>query len=130
VLRVAHAERITDRDQAQAIQVAIPLLARLNTHEGTPGQGLEATRRITKAGDAELYIRRRALRVTRRTEHTICLDDDVGVLRLTGTERLALEIAMNGDAERQAMQGELSALEDAWRNAEEIAEIADRMFLP
>ena len=92
---------------------------------------LEATRRITEAGDAEQYIRSSsALRVTRRAKNTIFWDDDVGVLGLTGTERLALEIAMNEDAERQAMQGELSALEDAWRDAEEIAEIADRMFLP
>ena len=28
------------------------------------------------------------------------------------------------------MQGELQALEDAWRDAEEIAAIADGMFLP
>lgn len=131
VLRVAHAQGITDLDQAQAIQVASPLLARLNTRGGTPRQVLDATRRITEAGDAEQYIRRSsALRVSRRAQNTIFWDDDVGVLGLTGTERLALEIAMNEDAERQAMQGELSALEDAWRDAEEIAEIADRMFLP
>ena len=131
MLRVAHAQGITDLDQAQAIQVASPLLARLNTRGGTPGQVLDATRRITEAGDAERYIRSSsALRTTRRAKNTIFWDDDVGVLGLTGTERLALEIAMNEDAERAAMQGELQALEDAWRDAEEIAEIADGMFLP
>lgn len=37
---------------------------------------------------------------------------------------------MSEDAERQAMQGELSAIEDAWRDGAEIAEIADSMFTP
>ena len=89
---------------------------------------LDATRHITDAGDAARYIRRRsAPRVTRRQKNTIFRDDDVGVLGLTGPERLALEIAMNEDAEPQAMQGELSAIEDAWRDG---AEIADSMFTP
>lgn len=131
LLRVAHAEGLTDLDQAQAMQVASPLLARLNTRGGTPRQVLDATRRITDAGDAEQFIRSSsALRVSRRQKNTIFWDDDVGVLGLTGTERLALEIAMNEDAERQAMQGELTALEEAWRDAEEIAAIADSMFDP
>ena len=34
------------------------------------------------------------------------------------------------DAERRAMDGELSLLEAAWREAEEIAQIADTMFVP
>lgn len=131
VLRVAHAQGIVDLDRTHAIQVASPLLARLNTRGGTQRQVLDATRRITEAGDAERYIRSSsALRVKRRRENTIFWDDDVGVLGLTGTERLALEMSMNEDAERQAMQGELSALEDAWRDAEEIAEIADNLFMP
>ena len=37
---------------------------------------------------------------------------------------------MHEDTERQAMQGELAALEAAWRDAEEIAAIADAMFAP
>ncbi len=52
----------------------------------------------------------------------------MGALGLTTTERIALEIAVHEDAERQAMHGELQALEDAWRDAEEIAAIADEMF--
>ncbi len=113
------------------MHVAGPLLARLNTRGGTRVHVLDATRRITDAGDAARYIRRRsALRVTRRQKNTIFWDDDVGVLGLTVTERRALEIAMNEDAERQAMQGELSAIEEEWRDGEEIAEIADSMFTP
>ena len=50
------------------------------------------------------------------------------MLGLTSTERIALEIAVHEDAERLAMQGELAALESAWKDAEEIAAISDAMF--
>lgn len=130
LLRVAHADGVLDLDASHAVQVAGPLLARINQRGGTPEQVADATRRITEAGDAERYIRKSSvLRQHRRRKNAIFWDDDVGVLGLTGTERLALEIAMNEDAERQAMQGELQALEEAWRDAEEIAAIADRMFV-
>ncbi|WP_396215698.1 hypothetical protein [Gemmatimonas sp.] len=129
-LRVAHGDGILDLDTAHAVQVASPLLARLNIRGGSRLQVTDATRRITEAGDAERYIRTSALmRQQRRRKNAIFWDDNVGVLGLTPTERLALEIAMNEDAERQAMQGELRALEEAWRDAEEIAAIADAMFV-
>jgi hypothetical protein len=44
--------------------------------------------------------------------------------------RLALEMATHEDTERRALEGELAILEEAWRNAEEIAQIADDMFVP
>jgi len=34
------------------------------------------------------------------------------------------------ESERRALEGELSVLEEAWREAEEIAAISDDMFLP
>jgi hypothetical protein len=45
-------------------------------------------------------------------------------------KRIALEMALNDDSERRAMDGDLAELEAAWREAEEIAAIADNMFLP
>ena len=44
--------------------------------------------------------------------------------------RLALEMAINEDTERRALEGELHVLEAAWRDAEEIAGIADNLLLP
>ena len=44
--------------------------------------------------------------------------------------RAALEMAANEEAERRAMEGELAALTESWREAEEIASIADNLFLP
>src|SRR2546430_12335640 len=54
-----------------------------------------------------------------------------GALRhLTPATRLAVEMAVNEDAERGAMEGELELLEMAWRDAEEIAGIADDLLVP
>jgi hypothetical protein len=44
--------------------------------------------------------------------------------------RLALEMAVHADDERRAMDGELAELEKRWREADEIAGIADGLFLP
>lgn len=49
---------------------------------------------------------------------------------LTVRDRLALEMALHEETERRAMEGELQLLEQAWREAEEIAKIADAMFTP
>nr|MDQ2668176.1 hypothetical protein [Gemmatimonadota bacterium] len=43
---------------------------------------------------------------------------------------LALEMALHDDSERRAMDGALAELAAEWEIAEEIASIADDMFLP
>ena len=49
---------------------------------------------------------------------------------LSHSEAVALEMALHEDAERQALAGQLALLTAAWREAEEIAAIADSLFLP
>jgi hypothetical protein len=44
--------------------------------------------------------------------------------------RLAIEMAVNESEERRALSGELGALHAAWREADEIAAIADGLTLP
>jgi len=44
--------------------------------------------------------------------------------------RLALEMSLQEDGERRALEGELAVLESAWRDAEQIAAIADNLLLP
>jgi hypothetical protein len=46
---------------------------------------------------------------------------------LRAPELLALEMALHEETERRALAGELAALEAAWREAEEIAAIADSL---
>jgi hypothetical protein len=49
---------------------------------------------------------------------------------LPSASRLALEMASHEEVERRAMEGELALLEAAWRQAEEIAKIADNLLVP
>jgi hypothetical protein len=51
---------------------------------------------------------------------------DITPLHATSSA-LALEIALHDETERRAMEGELPMLEAMWRDAEEIASIADRL---
>ena len=44
--------------------------------------------------------------------------------------RLALEMSLQEDGERRVLEGELETLERAWREAEQIAAIADALLLP
>ena len=49
---------------------------------------------------------------------------------LPGTHSLALEMALHEDMEREALEGELEMLQEQWRDAEEIAAIADNLLVP
>ncbi|HEX3867500.1 MAG TPA: hypothetical protein VHV78_12145 [Gemmatimonadaceae bacterium] len=55
-------------------------------------------------------------------------DEQTPLFRLPAVDRLALEMAANEDMERRALLGELETLHAAWKDAEEIAAIADEMF--
>ena len=57
-------------------------------------------------------------------------DWSTGLFALNSVQRLALEMALHEQAERAALEGELAALELAWREAEEIAGIADSLLVP
>lgn len=55
-------------------------------------------------------------------------EEHTPLFRLPAVDRLALEMAANEDIERRALRGELEALHAAWKDAEEIAAIADELF--
>jgi hypothetical protein len=55
-------------------------------------------------------------------------DEQTPLFRLPAVDRLALEMAANEDIERRALMGELELLHAAWKDAEEIAAIADELF--
>lgn len=58
------------------------------------------------------------------------LEGRIALTSLPTVVRLALEMSSNEETERRALEEELHLLEAAWREAEEIAGIADDMFLP
>ncbi|HET7584524.1 MAG TPA: YCF48-related protein [Gemmatimonadaceae bacterium] len=96
------------------------------------GREPDAPRDVPLLPDGVSVAERLALQITNRSfwarggtgseEHTL-------LPRLPFVDRLALEMAVNEDSERRAMRGELRALLAAWRDAEEVAAIADAMFL-
>ncbi|MDB4879426.1 MAG: hypothetical protein JWL60_872 [Gemmatimonadetes bacterium] len=64
------------------------------------------------------------------TERWKSLNRAILLKRLPMSIRLALEMAAHEEPERRALEGELHLLEAEWKTAEEIASIADDMFLP
>lgn len=56
-------------------------------------------------------------------------DQVKGLHYLSSDIRLAVEMALHEDTERRALEGELTSLENEWRLAEEIAGIADNLFV-
>jgi hypothetical protein len=82
----------------------------------------EAVQTLLHASSAEAYIRmvaeRRGKLGSSRAEPE---------RKLTRRGLLALEMALHEEQERRAMEGELAALQAMWRQAEEIAAIADRL---
>ncbi|MEP6764470.1 MAG: hypothetical protein ABJB66_09180 [Gemmatimonadaceae bacterium] len=105
------------------------VLAHLNAKGASRSAVNIAATRISDAGGTQEFIRNAiALRDKRRSAGLLMRDDSFDSFGLNNEERLAVEMAMHEDAEQSAMQGELAALEQAWKDAEEIGAIADRMF--
>jgi hypothetical protein len=106
----------------QALVPARRLLAGMNTFGGTRAQLDSAVDLLAGVKDANEYFGQVV------TNYRSGLENGLDALPVT--VRLALEMAAHEESERRAMEGELAELAEAWRQAEEIAAIADNMFLP
>jgi hypothetical protein len=122
----------------EALRVARMVLTRANRDGGARLDVDIALRWVAEAGSGEAYIASIAHRVARSREEVHPLAGTrleptnvySGQLwRLPDLTRLALEVAVSDEAERRALEGELAALERAWREAEEVAAIADSLLL-
>jgi hypothetical protein len=132
-----------------AMKAAARLLPTVNRYGGSRQQVQDAVALLEQAGDparALVTVQRRvgapppAAGVRSRWKRTkeSWYDTDVeAITKMPGAlhaiaphDRLALEMALHEESERRAMDGELAVLEAAWREAEEIAHIADTMFVP
>jgi hypothetical protein len=88
---------------------------------GAAGERVQtAVNLLSASGSAERFLRRAAAQGTR-------LEDPALPSWLRGARMLAVEMAVHDALERDALRGELSLLEAMWREAEEIASIADRL---
>jgi hypothetical protein len=116
---------------AAAIRAAGVLLPTLNQRGGSADEVQRAVGLLEAADTPEQLYRRAAAAIPALSSGRFRRPKNNDLLKnLPATERLALEMAAHEDSERRALEGELHVLEAAWRDAEEIAGIADDMFLP
>ncbi len=107
------------------------LVVHANRRGGTRSEVQSAVDHVQEAGSAEALVTQMAttnqpLPVWRK-ESQVRKVDAFGMSR---ERRLAFEMALHEEQERRALQGELLALEQAWREAEDIAKIADNLLVP
>lgn len=126
----------------EAERIASVLLPKVNRFGANKRQVADAVREIESLGSAEAYLDyltdvgrnfTRSRPNIRRSRWRGSVPRDYqrfGLFGLPPAHRVALEMALNEETERRAMQGELQVLESAWREAEEIAAISDDLLVP
>lgn len=121
----------------EAERVAALVLPKVNRFGGRRQDVSSAVRQIEEAGDSTRFLLRSAalgaVRARDAEKGTLWKENRFfkkGLYALPTPQRLALEMALHEEAERRALEGELVELETAWREAEEIAAIADNLLLP
>ncbi|UCF20389.1 MAG: hypothetical protein JSU87_03000 [Gemmatimonadota bacterium] len=120
---------VTELRGAAALRAAGKLLPKINPYGGTDRQVRDAVEIVEEAMGVVGVFKAAARRPGYAPGRLF--DRDVSVLKTMRPERrLALELAAHEETERRALEGELEELEEAWREAEEIAAIADRLLMP
>jgi hypothetical protein len=128
-LRYEKRQPQTDIRGEDALRAAAQLLPTLNAKGASSRQVNDAVVLATEHTDPSIVFDRAArLAATKRSWNNF---GKGAMLTLISPElRLALEMVSHEESERRALEGELYLLEDAWKEAEEIAAISDDMFLP
>ena len=139
-LLVSHDGGHSELEGTHALRIASKLLARINKIGGSSKSVQHAVDRLEHEGGSEHLFAGIARHPQREPSGFVrwwsgvgpgTIDDPPGTLRsLVVADRLALEMATHEETERRVLEGELSILEAAWREAEEIASIADSLALP
>lgn len=128
---------------AEAARIAAIVVPKVNKFGGSKAIVARAVQEIEATGSAEAFVDRVAA-----TGHVYTRSKPkgngrwytrgggaardytkFGLFGLPEPQRLALEMALHEDSERRALDGELSELERAWREAEEIAGISDDLLV-
>lgn len=124
--------------------MASHLLPHVNRFGGKPGIVKSAVTVLDAAGGPEGYLDRLSQYASEATTIVVkrktgkpqpkqsgwTMACTSGLFGLGHADRLALEMALHEEAELRALRCELRALEQAWRDAEEIAAIADGILTP
>ena len=129
-LRLVHDGGAVRYEGQKALTAGGKLLARANWLGGAARLVQSAVRQIDETGDADSFLHKTASRFSRfHGRRMMARYRRIGAMSLVPVERLALEMAVHEKSERRALQGELTQLAAEWKEAEEIAAIADDMFV-
>jgi hypothetical protein len=127
-LKIPAAQEVTLEGPAAAAAARV-LLPLVNGSGAGAARVREAVSLLDTLGGPDVAFARAAGRVREWGARQV-LGDTGALLHLPAEARLALEMAAHEAQERRALEGELGALEAAWRDAEAIAAIADDLLLP
>ena len=113
----------------QAMRAASQLLPHLNRNGASSRVVGDAVKLATENDDPTTTFDAAARRAAKQRDWNNF--GAMGKLSKVPAEiRLAMEMVSHEDSERRALEGELYLLEEAWKEAEEIAGISDDLFLP
>lgn len=123
-IRFAYHARFVDFSGAEALRTAQIVSPAVNVGGASDAKVQDALRALEAAATPDEYFKK-VLRYGqgRGWKYT-------GLKEYPEEMRLAFEMASHEDSERRALDGELDRLERDWKEAEEIAAIADNLFLP
>lgn len=121
-LELPHAEGIGIIRGEPALQATGLIMPAINGTGGPRRVVQRAIRRLENLTDPADYLRAAAAASVLRPGGTLAA--------LPLDMRLAIEMAVNEESERCALEGEMWLLELAWQEAEEIAAIADGLVVP
>jgi hypothetical protein len=123
-LELPHDAGVTTIDGWDAVNATALLTPRIN-HDGVPTRSArEAIQRLEAFADPVQYL----LAASHVADWKA--PGHKTTARLPLVTRLAIEMAANEENERIALEGDLALLELDWKEAEEIAAIADSLALP
>jgi hypothetical protein len=112
-----------------ALRAAAQLLPALNATGASSRQVKDAVVLATEYADPSTVFDQ-AARLAATELSWNYFGKDATLARVPKDLRLALEMVSHEESERRALEGELYLLEEAWKDADEIAGISDDMFLP
>jgi hypothetical protein len=113
-----------------ALRMAGQVLPKINIAGASKAKVQEAVKVLEQHGDPMQVFRHEARLLKSGRGSTGRKTNAAYIANFPLEARLALEMAAHEEQERRAMEGELALLEAAWQQAEEVAKIADEMFLP
>lgn len=119
--------RTVNLESFDALPALAALLPAVNGRGGTKRDVQTAVELVEQAGNATRLLDT-AASFAMKTGRSATSQGRLSNIPLEA--RLALEMITHEDDERRALEGELAVLEERWKEAEEIAEISDNMFLP